>query len=242
MPIYKNNQEITKVYRGGTEISKVYSGDKLIFDNTPPPPAKLDRILLYDFGGKDYYPTTAMAHGEWTVKANGYSKNYTSMIFNTNLVPAFRLPFNAMKSQLCIEMSISRMRGVNAYGFVKLWFDLTNDPTRDPSNGTTWKEVVSSDAQSRFENNSGFKTFAIKNSNFVQDNILPTYPDMKYWCYVQGLGNSTFSDATKDCYLMAFMYIMSQSDLNKNNHAYVKLGKVYLDLTTDPGYQAYLNS
>lgn len=244
MPIYKNDKEITKVYQGGTEINKIYHGDKLVFDNVPAPPAKLDRILLYDFGGKDYFPTTAMAHGEWTVRKHTNYKNYTSLVFNTNLVPAFRMPFNAMNAQLSIEMSVSRMRnGANGYGSAKVLFALVNDPNYDITDGwISEKEVLSADAQSRFTNNNGFNVFAVKDSNFVQDDILPTYPAMKYWCYKQGLSNRAFTDGTNDTYFMAFMYMLTNSDINNNKEGYVKLGKVYLDLTTDPQYQTYLNS
>lgn len=250
MPIYTNNTEINKLYHGTTDITKVYHNDKIIYENGPAP--KIDKILIHDFGGKDYF-VNGMTHGEWTTRKNTFYSRYWSMVLNPGVVKPFRMPFNATNATLMVEFAMTKMRGVDSYGNAKTLFALTNNPNVDITNTSDSVEIVSDDANSRFwTNNQNFWT--LKNSNFVEDKVVPTYPDTKYLCRRQtrldngqaivepGFYRREYTDGTQDTYLVAFMYRLIDSNFNNNNEGYVKLGKVYLDLTTDPQYQTYLNS
>lgn len=251
MPIYKNNQQINKVYQGATEVSKVYHNNSLVYEQTAP---KVDKILIHDFGGKDYF-VNGLTHGEWTSRKHTDYKNYYTMVLNPGVVKPFRMPFNATKASLMIEFAMTKMRGVDARGSAKVCFALTNNPNFDVTYYSNEVEIVSGDANDRFwTNNQNYYTIKeLQGTNFVENKVVPTYPDMRYYCRLinTGAGDAEknpgyhryeLTDGTQDTYLLAHMYKITESDYNKNNAGYVKLGKVYLDLTTDPQFQAYWNS
>lgn len=248
MPIYKNNQQINKVYHGTNEVSKVYHNNSLVYEQAAP---KVDKILIHDFGGKEYF-VNGMTQGEWTTRKHTWFSRYYTMVLNPGVVKPFKMPFNATKATLMLEFAMTRMRGTNAYGSTKIQFALSNNPNFDLTDNLDDVEIVSGDANDRFwRNNQNYWT--IKNSNFVEDKVVPTHPNMKYICRLVNTGAGTaeadpgywryeFTDGTQDTYFLAWMYLLTESSYNKNNEGYVKLGKVYLDLTTDPQFQAYWNS
>lgn len=251
MPIYKNNQQINKVYHGTNEVSKVYHNNSLIYEQATP---KVDKILIHDFGGKDYF-VNGLTHGEWTTRKNTWFSSYYSMVLNPGVVKPFRMPFNATKATLMIEFAMTRMRGVDSYGSAKIQLALTNNPNFDLTNEIKGVEIVSGDANSRFwTNNKNYYTIKeLQGTNFVENKEVPTYPAMRYLCRLvttgAGAGEQNpgyyryeLTDGTQDTYFVAWMYLLTQSSYDKNNEGYVKLGKVYLDLTTDPQFQAYWNS
>lgn len=244
MPIYRNNQQVNKVYQGATEISKVYRNNSLIYQKAAP---KIDKILIHDFGGKEYYPN-GYTHGEWTTRKHTWFSSYYTMTLSQGVVKPFRMPFNATNATLLVEYSV-------VGGYPKVRFGLSNNPTYDTTNhNDNGVELTTIQYDSTFwKNNQNF--YGIKELDLVTESgTVPSYPNTKYLYRRQtrkdngqaieepGFNRWEYTNGMQDTYLLAFMFVITNSQFNNNTQNKIKIGKVYLDLTTDPQYQTYLNS